>query len=67
MDCRCRELAESRGTVAEVYARRHLHTDEVRNDAFEELLSCPDTGARYSLDYPGRTQTDPGQARLRRL
>lgn len=67
MECRCTELAESYGTVAEAYAREHLHTDAVRRDAFEEDLSCPDTGVRYRLNYPERTQTDPGQARLRRM
>ena len=67
MECRCDELTETYGTVAEAYAREHLHRDEVRSDAFEEDLSCPDTGFRYSLDYPERTQADAGQARLRRM
>jgi hypothetical protein len=67
MECRCNELTASYGTEAEEYARDHLHSDEVRSDAFEEDLSCPDTGARFRLDYPERTQAEPGQARLQRL
>jgi hypothetical protein len=67
MACRCNEITEMYGAEAEQYAREHLHTDEVRTEAFEEYLSCPDTGARFVLDYPERTASDPGQARLRRL
>ncbi len=67
MACRCNELTEAYGTEAEEYAREHLHSDEVRDDAFEEDLSCPDTGAPFRLDYPQPSQRDPGPARLRRL
>jgi hypothetical protein len=52
------------GNEAETYARDHLVTDEVRADAFEELLSCPDTGRSWKLDYPDGTEREPGQARL---
>jgi hypothetical protein len=41
-------------------------SDEVRTDALEEDLSCPDTGALFTLDFPERTEREPGQARLRR-
>jgi hypothetical protein len=51
---------------AEAYAREHLHSDETRADEFEEILACPDTGARWTLDYPERTEREPGPARLRR-
>jgi len=67
MPCPCNELREAYGTEAENYARDHLRTDEVRTEAFEEDLSCPDTGARFTLDFPERTQREPGQARLRRI
>ena len=67
MECRCNELTEAYGTEAEDYAREHLVSGEVRSDAFEEDLSCPDTGARFTLDFPERTRREPGQARLRRL
>lgn len=67
MECPCNEITAAYGTEAERYARGHLVTDEVRTDAFEEDLSCPDTGARFTLDYPERTEREPGQARLRRL
>ena len=64
MDCRCNDAIEFYGGEAEAYAREHLVTDEVRSDAFEELLSCPDTGRHWKLDYPDRTEREPGQARL---
>jgi hypothetical protein len=64
MDCRCNEATEFYGDEAESYARDHLVTDEVRSEAFEELLSCPDTGRQWRLDYPERTEREPGQARL---
>jgi hypothetical protein len=64
VDCRCNEATEFYGDEAEAYAREHLVSDEVRSDAFEEILSCPNTGRRWRLDYPERTKDDPGQARL---
>jgi hypothetical protein len=64
VDCRCNEVTELYGEEAERHAREHLVSDEVRSDAFEELLSCPDTGRRWRLDYPERTEHEPGQARL---
>jgi hypothetical protein len=64
VDCRCNEATELYGAEAETYAREHLVSDEVHGDAFEELLSCPDTGRRWRLDYPERTEREPGQARL---
>ena len=67
MECPCNELTEAFGAEAEKYAKHHLVTEEVRTDAFEEDLSCPDTGARFTLDWPERTQREPGQARLRRI
>jgi len=65
MACRCDTVQELYGPEAEEYAADHLVSDEVRTDAFEEDFSCPDTGCGWTLDYPGRTQNDPGQARLR--
>jgi hypothetical protein len=67
VECPCKEINEAYGSEAERYARGHLVSDEVRMDAFEEVLSCPDTGTRFTLDYPERTEREPGQARLRRL
>ena len=66
MTCRCNEVTELYGDEAETYAREHLHMQEVRSDAFEERLTCPDTGADWLLDYPERTEREPGQARLAR-
>lgn len=65
MACRCTEVTELYGDEADV-RRDHLRTDEVRSDAFEERLSCPDTGAAWILDYPERIEREPVQARLRR-
>jgi hypothetical protein len=65
--CRCNDADTFHGEEAERYAREHLVTDEVRTEALEEDLSCPDTGARWRLDFPDRTQREPGQARLRRI
>ena len=67
MECRCPTVKELYGNEAEEYARGHLHTDEVRTDAFEESLSCPDTGTNRLLDFPERNEREPGQARLRAL
>ena len=64
MECRCNSVDELYGTEAEQYAAEHLVSDEVRTSAFEEDFSCPDTGRRWMLSYPERTQSDPGQARL---
>jgi len=64
MSCRCNDVTELYGDEAETYAREHLVTDEVRTEAFEELLSCPDTGRQWRLDYPERTEREPGSARL---
>ena len=63
--CRCPSLTELYGAEAEDYVTGHLRRDETRTERFEELYACPDTGRRWILDYPDRTERDPGQARLR--
>ncbi len=65
MDCRCDTVQELYGNEAEDYASQHLVSDEVRSERFEEDFSCPDIGRRWILDYPERTEREPGQARLR--
>jgi hypothetical protein len=65
MSCRCDTVAELYGTEAEDYAGEHLHRAETRTDRLEERYTCPDTGRDWILDYPDRTESDPGQARLR--
>jgi hypothetical protein len=65
MSCRCDTVAELYGTEAEDYASEHLHRTETRTDRLEERYTCPDTGRNWILDYPDRTESDPGQARLR--
>ena len=51
---------------AERYASEHLVPAGSRADRMEEDYVCPDTGRRWLLDYPERTDRDPGQARLSR-
>ncbi len=65
MECRCDTVGELYGSEAEEYAGEHLVSDETRAELLEEDFSCPDTGRRWLLDYPDRTDQDPGQARLR--
>jgi hypothetical protein len=59
-------MNESFGGEAEMYAADHLVRGAADSDAMEEQFSCPDTGRRFVLDWPERTQSEPGQARLRR-
>jgi uncharacterized membrane protein YkvA (DUF1232 family) len=65
MECRCATMNESFGQEAETYAAEHLVRGEADSGAMEERYSCPDTGRRFVLDWPERTQSDTGQARLR--
>jgi len=58
-------MRESYGQEAEQYAAEHLVRGEVDTDALEERYTCPDTGREFVLDWPERTQSNPGQARLR--
>jgi hypothetical protein len=65
MECRCGTMNESFGSEAETYAAEHLVRGEVSSGTMEERYTCPDTGREFVLDWPERTQTEPGQARLR--
>ena len=65
MSCRCDAVTELYGDEAETYAREHLHSHGTDSERFEERLSCPDTGRAWLLEYPERTEREPGQARLR--
>ncbi len=65
MECRCNGVTELYGSEAEEYAAQHLRPDGTRAERLEEDFLCPDTGRRWLLDYPDRTDADPGQARLR--
>ena len=65
MECRCTVVSELYGAEAEEYAAQHLRSHGTRTERLEEDFLCPDTGRRWLLDYPDRTPTDPGQARLR--
>ena len=58
-------MSETFGTEAETSAREHLVRGEVDDESRVEPYSCPDTGRRFLLEWPERTQADPGQARLR--
>ncbi len=63
--CRCASVGELYGSEAEEYAGEHLVSEETRAALLEQDWSCPHTGRRWLLDYPDRTDQDPGQARLR--
>lgn len=65
MECRCDAVTELYGNEAEEYAATHLRRTETRTERMEERYSCPDTGRDWILDYPERSERDPGQARLR--
>jgi hypothetical protein len=58
-------MGESFGSEAETYAAEHLVRGEASSDAMEERYTCPDTGRAFVLEWPERTRSDPGQARLR--
>ena len=64
MECRCTNVTELYGTEAEAYVG-HLVRADTSTDRFEERFTCPDTGTGWLLDYPERTDREPGQARLR--
>jgi hypothetical protein len=64
MACRCDTVTELYGQEAEDYAGEHLRSDGSVGGRFEEQYSCPDTGRRWKLDYPERTEREPGPARL---
>jgi hypothetical protein len=58
-------MTESYGTEAETYAAGHLVRGDAETESLEERYTCPDTGREFVLDWPERTQSEPGQARLR--
>ena len=58
-------MNESFGSEAETYAAEHLVRGEADTASVEERYSCPDTGRQFILDWPERTQSGAGQARLR--
>ena len=63
--CRCDAVSELYGEEAEDYAAAHLHREDLDSERFEERYSCPDTGRTWILEWPEKTERDPGQARLR--
>jgi len=65
VDCRCDTVTELYGGEAEEYAGAHLRRTETRTEQLEESYTCPDTGRDWVLDYPDKTEREPGQARLR--
>jgi len=67
MTCRCNDVTELYGNEAEDYAGEHLRRAETRTEALQEGYTCADTGADWLLDYPERTEREPGQARLRKV
>jgi hypothetical protein len=67
MACRCNEVTELYGAEAESYAGDHLRRTETRVDVLEERYTCADTGSDWLLDYPERSEREPGQSRLRKV
>lgn len=65
MACGCETANELYGSDAERYVSEHLQRDPAGGSALEERYVCPDTGKRWLLDFPDRTETETGQARLR--
>jgi hypothetical protein len=64
MECVCATMNEAFGTEAETYAAEHLVRGEADSEGMKERYSCPDTGRAFVLDWPERTESEPGQARL---
>jgi hypothetical protein len=58
-------MNESFGSEAETYAAEHLVRSDVKSDSLAEGYTCPDTGREFVLDWPERTESEQGQARLR--
>jgi hypothetical protein len=58
-------MNESFGNEAETYAADHLVRGDADAGAMTERYTCPDTGRQFVLEWPERTQSEPGQARLR--
>ena len=65
MECRCDTVDELYGREAEDYAAEHLRRESLDSERFEEVYSCPDTGRGWVLEWPDRTDREPGPARLR--
>ena len=65
MSCRCDTVTELYGDEAEGYAAEHLHAEPAGAGELEQRFACPDTGRRWTLDYPDRRgDRELGQARL---
>ena len=65
VECRCDRTRELYGDEAERYVAEHLRSTGSRTEVLEEDYTCPDTGMRWLLDFPERTERESGQARLR--
>jgi hypothetical protein len=62
--CRCNDFTELQGRDAEEYVDSHLRLESTDDEKLVERYVCSDTGMRWTLDWPGRTEREPGQARL---
>ena len=68
MSCRCNDATELYGPEAETYARDHLHSQETRGDAFEEILACPArVGLGLGAEQLGRVVAAAANAGIVRL
>jgi hypothetical protein len=67
MICKCPELTELEGNEAKNYAGQHLTEVFVNGKTWEIEYKCPDTGARWLMDFPQSEYHGGGPPRLRKL
>lgn len=67
MKCRCGTILELRGASAKSYANDHL--EEISVDALNRVtnLSCPETGERFTLEFPQAEYHGGGSPLLRKI
>ena len=65
MRCECATLTELKGAQAERYAE-HLTRIDADPDAWIVRYACPETGARWVMDYPAGYLQGGGPPRLQR-
>ena len=67
MNCRCDKIKELDGVEAEIYAQNHLRKIRVDGELWQIEYECPDTGARWLMDFPHSEYHGGGPPRLRKL
>jgi hypothetical protein len=67
MNCRCAEINELDGAEAEIYAQNHLKKIRVDGELWQIEYECPDTDARWLMDFPQSEYHGGGPPRLCKL